>query len=88
MTIKDILYAITGKQERCRRKTAIAAVTALMLAGVFIIIFGCQDHVYAAERTAANNAATYYSIFGNKISFCSGCTNRRKSVFLFSGEKG
>ena len=43
--------------------------TVLILAGVLIITFVCQGNVYAAERTAANNAATYYSIFGNKTVF-------------------
>ena len=43
--------------------------TGLILAGVLIITFVCQGNVYAAERTAANNAATYYSIFGNKTVF-------------------
>ena len=58
-----------------------------MLAGVFIIIFGCQDHVYAAERTAANNAATYYSIFGNKTVFVPDAPTDGKVYFCSAGKK-
>lgn len=61
--------------------------TGLILAEVLIITFGSQGNVYAAERTAANNAATYYSIFGNKTVFVPDAPTDGKVYFCSAGKK-